>query len=145
MIRLTMFLTTSGKSPLQSFPMVWFAMTRLIASARLSRYSLLSCCRSSQFSPDLLASLHIVARQCSHLCGEVRRPYLDGSFCTAARDVRRGQGSTTVATWIPLTSASFARSLHRGPYKYVYDTMYGEITFTCFLFPIFYHLMTQPR
>jgi hypothetical protein len=31
---LTMFLTTSGKSPLQSFPIVWFAMTRLIVCSK---------------------------------------------------------------------------------------------------------------
>ncbi len=60
-----MFLTTSGKRPLQSFPMVWFAMTRLIASARFSRYSELSCWRSSQFSPFRGGAIAMLEEECA--------------------------------------------------------------------------------
>ena len=84
----TMFLTTSGNSPLQSLPIVWFAITRLMASARLSLYSLLSCWRSSQFSP--VCQLVALEDFCSLQREVVRRYYLPfRGGATAMTDVYR--------------------------------------------------------
>jgi len=58
-------------------------MTRLIASARFSRYSELSCCRSSQFSP---ASLEIYRNE--------RLPFRSGA-AAMLRGERLGNDNNT--------------------------------------------------